>query len=134
MPNTISNRTLLAGKKEATIYMTLTSDGTEETDYVLYDSSAIATSALDSDTLDCTILDCFYSISSATGFFLLEFDADTDIAALSLPANKAGKLCFREFGGLPNNGGTGKTGDITLTTTGLASGDSLMIALRVRRD
>ena len=38
-------------------------------------------------------------------------------------------LDFSEFGGLQNTSGSGKSGDINLTTTGASSGDSYMIVL-----
>ena len=36
---------------------------------------------------------------------------------------------FTEFGGIANTAGTGKTGDIKLTTTGASSGDSYVMVL-----
>ena len=59
-------------------------------------------------------------------------DATTDVNALALPPSVSTKLCFEKVGGLTNTGGAGITGDILLTTTGLAAGDSLTLILTVR--
>lgn len=140
MANATTNRTLIAGSKTAVIYLTIDSDGTEETDLVIYDSSVIATTVGDSDTLACSILDISYSIVCANAVAAalpqvkLEFDASTDIMALGLPANHSNTLCFRDVGGLPNNAGAGKTGDILLTTSNLAAGDNITILMTVKRN
>lgn len=130
MANTITNTTLMLGNSKVVKYVCIASDGTQETDYVLYDSSAIAASLGKSDPLNCKIrsLQCFSS--SAAAVMKLEWDAATDVLALALPLRDV-DVCFDSFGGLKNTAGTGKTGDILLTTTGLASGDSVTIILTV---
>lgn len=50
----------------------------------------------------------------------LLWDADTDVILLSCPSYRFVEN-FHPFGGIPNNAGTGKTGDINITTYGLAS-------------
>jgi len=61
----------------------------------------------------------------------LLWDATTDTICLDLNENYSDQLDFTEFGGIQNTAGTGKTGDINLTTTGHASGDSYVIVLTV---
>lgn len=134
MANAIKNARIVAGPRSVTQYLTILSDGTEETDYVLYDSSAVATALGITDPLDSTIVAISASVSAAaTARVRLEWDADTDITAIDIPV-QAGptKFNFSRVGGLPNQAGTGITGDITLTTTGLESGDTIMIVLTVR--
>ena len=48
---------------------------------------------------------------------------------MELNPSADGVLDFSPFGGLQNTSGSGKTGDINLTTTGASSGDSYMIVL-----
>jgi hypothetical protein len=36
---------------------------------------------------------------------------------------------YSSFGGLPNNAGTGKTGDVLFTTVGAAAGDRYTIVI-----
>ena len=132
MANTVTTTTVLKGKKRKVLYVTVLSDGTEETATVLYDSSALNTP----DPLTCTINRVFCSINSAStgaaGVLAnakLLFDASTDVLALGLPINSAGWLDFTSVGGLKNYAGTGITGDILLTTLGLQSGDSITLIL-----
>jgi hypothetical protein len=135
MANTVTSKTIISGSREAVIYVTIASDGTEETDLVVYDSSAVATLVGETDPLDCTLLGVYASISAATtARAFLEWDATTDVLALPLPVQNPTKANFRSVGGLPNQGGTGITGDITLTTTGLEAGDSLVLVLHVKRN
>ena len=61
-------------------------------------------------------------VTSILGGFTanLLWDADADVAMLALPADSF-DACFRDIGGLRNNAGDGKTGDIKLTTVGLGA-------------
>jgi hypothetical protein len=60
------------------------------------------------------------------------WDADADVEAITLPADEAGELDFRAEGGLINNAGAGKTGDINFTTVDHSTGDSYDITLFMR--
>ena len=132
MVNTVTNTRVVAGETKVVQYITITSDGSEETDLVLYDSSAVATALRKVDPLDCKILHLTYSTNSLAGVVHLEFDANTDVDAWSCPAySGASQFCFSSFGGIPNTSGAGRTGDITLTTTGLAAGDSISVVIIV---
>ena len=136
MSNTNTITVISSSLKEAVVYVTIDSDGTEETDLVIYDSSAVASLVGTTDPLDSTILSVYASVSAAvTARVELQWDASTDVLALDIPAGTNATKCnWRSIGGLPNQGGSGKTGDITLTTTGLESGDNITIVLHVRRD
>ncbi len=136
MPNTVTNTRILTSKHMVVQYITIASDGSEETDLVIYDSSAVAAALVPAiaDPLDCTILSIYATVSAAaiTATVNLEFDAGTDVLALNIPVNTVVKNDFRPIGGLANTSGSNITGDITLTTTGLTSGDSMTIILAVR--
>ncbi len=135
MANTVTNTRILAGNKRTLQYITIASDGTEETDLVVYDSSAVATALGIANPLTCTINAIHYCSNSATGVVKLEFDATTDVLALAMPyGGDYLDKDFRPYGGLKNRAGTGITGDIVLTTTGLAAGDSIHMILDVRPD
>lgn len=136
MANTVTTKVISASSKEAIVYLTLASDGTQETGTVVYDSSAVAALVGLSDPLSSTIISIYGSVSAAsTARAFLSWDATTDVLALDIPvATNPVKANFRCQGGLPNQGGAGKTGDILLSTTGLASGDKLTLVLHVRRD
>ena len=132
MPNTVTQTTLLTGNAQVIRHITLLSDGSEETDLVVYDSSAIATTLGLTDTTNCRILSVYATVSAAsTARVILEFDATTDVLALDIPPQVLVKNDFRPIGGLKNTSGSGKTGDITLTTTGLEAGDAITLILCV---
>ena len=63
----------------------------------------------------------------------LAFDADTDVLAWQLNADWTDTLDFSDFTGIPNNSGTGKTGDIAFTTVGHSSGDVYNIVIQVSK-
>ena len=136
MANTNTLTTLVAGKNEVVIHLAMFSDGTEETDLVIYDSSAVATTLGLTDSLNCSILEIHSAISSNTAAtttpqMRLEFDATTDVMAWSLPVGQ-GHYNFRKIGGLKNTSGTGITGDITLTSVALQASDNMSLVLIVR--
>ncbi len=134
MVNTVKDATLIAGNNTTVVYSTILCVGAaQETNKVVYDSSAVATTLKITDPLTSTLLGIKYSTNSALGVIKLNWDASTPVAAWALPyQSNEGDFCFRKLGGLKNQGGTGITGDITLTTTGLAAGDVVSIVLEVR--
>ncbi len=137
MANTISSAIISYNGREATYYLTLASDGSEETALVVYDSSVVATqiAAINpafTDPLTSRILEIYASSNAATTARIkLLFDATTDVQAFDIPAGHTAKGNFRKMGGLLNKGGSGITGDILLTTTGLESGDNITLVLTV---
>lgn len=133
MANTITNVRTAIGPSKVVQYINIASDGTQETGTVIYDSSVVATALGKDDPLKCALVkvECVPSLA-ATARLKLLWDATTDVNALALPPSVSTKLCFEKVGGLTNTGGAGITGDILLTTTGLAAGDSLTLILTVR--
>lgn len=63
----------------------------------------------------------------------LLWDATVNVDLIALPENYLEKQCYEWFGGIPNNAGTGKTGDILITTVGLAAGDDGHIILYIKK-
>jgi hypothetical protein len=132
MANTVTNTRLVIGRTKVVQYISISSDGTEETDLVIYDSSAVATALGVTDPLNCLIDKIIYSSNSLAGVVHLDYDATTDVLAWALPAySGASKYDFKAFGGLRNTGAVGRTGDILLTTLGLAPGDSVTLVVTV---
>jgi hypothetical protein len=52
------------------------------------------------------------------------WDATTDVLAVELVPQAGDHICMRQFGGLTNNSGAGKTGDIRFTTIGTPATDA----------
>lgn len=72
-------------------------------------------SALSPPCQDLRILKVIYDAASdVAGSTTLVGDATTDVTLLTLHGHSE-TLCFDEFGGLVNNAGAGKTGDIIVT-------------------
>jgi hypothetical protein len=70
---------------------------------------------------------------SLNGFnAVLLWDATTDVPIISLEGDKSFHHDFSQYGGIVDNGGAGRTGDILITTTGIATTDSGFIILDVK--
>lgn len=134
MPNTISSTPLLYGVHSTVLYWNLVSDGTQETATILYDSSVVCSNIPNlPDPLNCSIQAIKVLVQSTSGVVTLLFDATTDVIAVPIPKNNNYlDFCYRQHGGLKNYAGAGRTGDILITTTGLAAGDKISIVLDVR--
>lgn len=126
MANTISQRTVYGGANTKLLVRSIhvISDGTEETDLVIYDNSAFAADVTKGKVLEIEAHGAY------TGSLRFEFDAAADTPITSLGSNDP-KICFRDIGGLTNPGGSGVTGDITLTTTTLANLDQFHILIYI---
>lgn len=139
MPNTITNTRTVCGRDEVVQQILIVSDGSEETDYLAYDSSAVHTVIGNSDTLKATIMEVEVIAQKAANVATMtfEYDASTDVVALPLSIGSAApslhfKGNFRSSGGIVNVAGAGATGDILVTTTGLDSGDTVLVILKVK--
>jgi hypothetical protein len=65
----------------------------------------------------------------------IEFDASTNVLAIPLPADSTGDEYYDDrFSGIPNNAGSGVTGDIDFTTVGHSSGDAYSIILVLNKN
>ncbi len=130
MANTVAVQTLQDGSKYSIIKVYCASDGAsgELSDQLIYDISTFQGAAT-----DCSIVKVWASTTGCA--FNLEWDATTDVVAMSFPADAAEEFCFEAVGGLANNAGSGKTGDILLNTTGFtAAGDQLTLVLVIKKD
>lgn len=140
MANTLTKTLISSTPNKVLLYVTLLSDGTEETASIIYDSSVQValitdppyTGAVLPDPLTSTIMLVDAQFSTVTGTAQLLYDATTDVLAVAIPPSNHSVMDFRYAGGLKNYAGSGKTGDILLTTSTLAAGDSLSFILNVR--
>lgn len=136
--NTITNHTQFQGSRDVAVYFTLACNGDQETGTTIYSSSSIATAIGLPDSMQSRILAIKAVVASgATApppVVTLLWKATTNVLAACLSSDAPLKVDFREFGGLLNQGGAGKTGDILITTTGLLTGDAILIELIIRRD
>ena len=62
------------------------------------------------------------------------WDATSDQFCIELGENQSGDHDYTVFGGLTNNAGAGKTGDVQFTTVGATSGDTYTVILYLRKE
>jgi hypothetical protein len=115
MANTITSQTLLDGSRNTIVKVTILSDASGEiTKGIIFDSSAFV-----NDTQNNKLMRIEYALENFSG--TLYWDATTDVQLMTLVADHPSDENFQYTGGLINNGGSGRTGDILLSTSGLAS-------------
>lgn len=138
MANTKTLAILSQNPKETIYYLTLVCVGNaQETNYVIHNSSTQATTFNMTDPKDCLITG-LKTITNVTGAarVQLNWDATTPIVASAINTNNNIDFSFKKVGGLRNQAAAtsaaGNTGNITLTTTGLVSGDVLTLLMKVR--
>jgi adhesin HecA-like repeat protein len=130
MVNTVTPRTLVGGGKEKNIVILINvvSDGSEETDYVVYDNSAFVNDVskgrvmcVEASGSDCVVR--------------LEWDQTADSPVCSVnPGGGNGKMDFRRSGGVKNPGGAGATGDLLMSTAGLDAGDEFTLKIHITQN
>jgi len=127
MADAVTTQTILDGERLVIQKFTNISDGGGETAVVKVDVST-----LNPDTYGhaCNGVKINKIWAQTYGMAVdILWDADTNVIADTVPADVMYKMCFSDFGGIPNNSGTGKTGDVLFTTVGAASGDRYTIIL-----
>ena len=133
MADAVTITTLSDGTHKAVIQLTNLSDGTGEDAVTKIDVSALAVREDGTACSSVLIEKVSHSIIGFTQVQLL-FEATANAIALGLAQNSNGHMNFSEFGGLRNIAGSGKTGDIKLTTIGASTQDSYVIVLELLKN
>lgn len=117
MANTIEVQTLVDGSRNLVVKVHIDGDGTgDESATTLIDASAYSPAFADAKLMKIQ--------SNLVGFTAeLLWNATTDKHAWQLPDYEQVQD-FHYFGGIINDAGSGKNGDVNITTTGLGAGDS----------
>lgn len=126
MADAVTTQILVDGVKNAVLKFTNISDGTGEADVVKVDVSTLSGAPS-----EVRIDQIWYSTNGMS--VLMEWDATTDVPAWLIPLDQSDTLDFAKFGGIDNNAGAGKTGDILFTTVGHTAGDTYSIILWVSK-
>jgi hypothetical protein len=116
MAHAVTTQVLEYGPKFTIIKVNIKGDSgtaTELVKAILFNASDYSTKVADK-LFDIEF--CFNGFSAA-----LFWDANTDVPLISIPTDHPYNYSFVMLGGLKNNAGTGVTGDILISTTGLAS-------------
>lgn len=130
MANTITKHTIVDGVRNLVVKVHIEGDGSgEETGTVLIDASSYTPAFT-----DCSLMS-FHALFSGFTADLL-WDATTDVVIMNVPdyeVNYSPGEVELGYSPIPNNAGTGKTGDILITTIGLGLGDHGTIILKLRK-
>ena len=127
MADTVTSQTIQDGDKIAVLKFTNASDGTGESAVKKVDVSALNANSLGQSCTSVTISRIYWA---CVGMRVnIEFDASTNVLAMPLPADSTGDEYYDLFTGIPNNAGSGVTGDIDFTTVGHSDGDAYSIIL-----
>ncbi len=127
MADAVTSQTLIGGTDDGrnlVMKFTNVSDGTGESAVTKVDVSAFNASGV--------VIDKIHYSTFGMGVRIL-WDATADVVAWLVPSDGDGTFDFSTFGGITNDAGTGKTGDIQFTTVGAASGDTYSIVLEMRK-
>jgi hypothetical protein len=131
MADAVTSQTLIDGPAHAVLKFTNISDGTGESAVTKVDVSALES---DQNGLACSGVDIERIWWQCIGMKVqILWDATSDAFCIELGENQSGNHDYTVFGGLTNNAGTGKTGDIKFTTVGASSADTYTVIMYLRK-
>ena len=127
MADAVTTQVLEDGERLYIAKFTDISDGTGESGVLKIDVSTLNPNAYN---LACNgvKLNKIWAQTDGMGLNIL-WDATTDVIVETVPQNIMYTADYSSFGGIPNNSGTGKTGDVLFTTVGASSGDRYTVIL-----
>jgi len=129
MADAVTSQTIQDGPRNCIMKFTNVSDGTGESAVAKVDVSALAANAEGVACSEVRVLRISHAIVGMSVQLFL--NASTNVLLMELAESSNGHMDFREFGGIPNNAGSGKNGDILFTTKGHSSGDTYSIILEM---
>lgn len=132
MADAVASQTIIDGPKTAVMKFTNISDGDGESAVTKVDVSAL--SALPNGTA-CSGVVVEQMWWQCIGMKVqILWDATSNLFCIELGENQSGYHDYRVFGGLTNNSGGGKTGDIAFTTVGASNTDTYTVILSMRKE
>ena len=132
MADAVATQTLIDGDKKVVQKFTNISDGTGEAAVVKVDVSSLATNSRGDACTGVVIEKIWWQCIGMKVQIL--FDASTNVFCIELGENQSGNQDYTNFGGLSNNSGSGKTGDVLFTTVGHTSADTYTIIMSMRKE
>ena len=131
MADAVTSQTIIDGERNCVMKFTNVSDGTGESAVAKVDVSALASNAAGVACSEVRVLRISHAIVGMSVQLFL--DATSNVLLVELAESSNGHMDFKDFGGLPNNAGSGKNGDILFTTKGHSSGDTYSITLEMTK-
>ena len=129
MADAVTSQTIIDGERNCVMKFTNVSDGSGESAVAKVDVSALASNAAGVACSEVRVMRISHAIVGMS--VQLFFDATSNVLLVELAESSNGHMEFEDFGGSPNNAGSGKTGDILFTTKGHSSGDTYSIVLEM---
>ena len=129
MADAVATQILFDGERKAIMKFTDLSDGTGETKVLKVDVSTLNPSSF-SKACDGVTITKIYAMTHGMEVALY-WDATTDVLITVVPQNTNYVADYECFGGLWNNAGAGKTGDILFSTLDAGAGDAYTIILEM---
>jgi hypothetical protein len=127
MADAVTSQTILDGDRLAIFKFTNISDGTGETAALKIDVSTLNPNTFQ---LPCNGVKILKIWAQTYGMAVdILWDATTDLICETIPADQLYRIDYSEFGGLSNNAGAGKTGDVLFSTVGAANGNRYTITM-----
>jgi hypothetical protein len=129
MADTVTTQTIQDGERNCIMKFTNVSDGTGESAVVKVDVSALQSNPSGIACSEVRLVRVSHAIVGMS--VQMFFNASTNVLLMELAESSNGHMDFQDFGGIPNNAGSGKDGDILFTTKGHTSGDTYSIILEM---
>ena len=129
MADAVASQTLFDGERVAIMKFTNLSDGGGESKVLKVDVSALTASGSGKACSGVTIT----KIHASTHGMEVQiwWDATADVLAWIIPQNSQYTWDWEKIGGLTNNAGAGKTGDVLFSTADANNGDMYSIVLEM---
>ena len=129
MADTVTSQTIQDGERKAVLKFTNISDGTGESAVKKVDVSALTSNSSGTACTEVAVSKIWWQCVGM-GVELLN-DATTDTLIIGLSPDSNGMHDYSSFSGIPNDSGSGKTGDIMFTTIGASNGDTYTVILEL---
>ena len=129
MADAVTSQTIQDGQRKAVLKFTNISDGTGESAVTKVDVSALSANSSGDACTEVAVAKIWWQCVGM-GVELLN-DATSDTLIIGLSPDSNGYHDYSDFSGIPNEAGSGKTGDMKFTTIGAGSGDTYTVILEV---
>jgi hypothetical protein len=129
MADAVATQILFDGERMAIMKFTDISDGTGETKVTKVDVSTLSPSSF-SKACDGVTITKIHAMTHGMEVDMY-WDATTDVFITSVPQQQMYSMDLTQFGGLWNNAGAGKNGDVLFSTRDASAGDTYMIILEM---
>ena len=132
MADTVSTQIIQDGSKQAIIKVTAVVGNTDVVTSTMVDVSSLSVDPVSRRPCTGAVLAKLVYVGVGVGV-KLEWDATANVLIFDLPVNWTEEYDFSDFTGIPNNAGTGKTGDIVATTVAPSAGDTYTFIFTVNK-